>query len=79
MLLPPNYIHLDPIGIDIKRPVPNPSDLMAKKWIRHLLATENDTLVGILSVRDLIRTVALKDRPWFLCQKKNFFLTSFLG
>jgi len=52
--------------------------LMAKKWIRHLLATENDTLVGILSVRDLIKTAALKDRPWFLRQKKGFFLTAFL-
>ncbi|MCA9472237.1 MAG: CBS domain-containing protein [Nitrospirales bacterium] len=57
------------IGIDINRTVHDASDLMAEKWIRHLPVTENGKIVGILSVRDLIRMVALRDRPRFLRQR----------
>ena len=57
------------IGIDINRTVHDASDLMAEKWIRHLPVTENGKIVGILSVRDLIRMVALRDRPRFLRQQ----------
>jgi len=59
------------IGIDINRTVYDASDLMAEKWIRHLPVTENGKIVGILSVRDLIRMVALRDRPRFLRQKSG--------
>ena len=61
------------IGIDINRTVYDASDLMAEKWIRHLPVTENDKIVGILSVRDLIRMVALRDRPRFLRQQGGQF------
>ncbi|MGB0910243.1 MAG: cyclic nucleotide-binding/CBS domain-containing protein [Nitrospirales bacterium] len=57
------------IGIDINRTVHDASDLMAEKWIRHLPVTENDKIVGILSVRDLIRMIALRDRPRYLRQQ----------
>ena len=57
------------IGIDINRTVHDASNLMAEKWIRHLPVTENGEIVGILSVRDLIRMVALRDRPRFLRQQ----------
>ncbi len=57
------------IDIDINRTIHDASDLMAEKWIRHLPVTENHTIVGILSVRDLIRMIALRDRPRFLRQK----------
>ncbi len=57
------------IGIDINRTVHDASDLMAEKWIRHLPVTENGQIVGILSVRDLIRMIALRDRPRFLRQQ----------
>ena len=57
------------IGIDINRTVHDASDLMATKWIRHLPVTDNGKIVGILSVRDLIRMVALRDRPRFLRQQ----------
>ena len=57
------------IDIDINRTVHDASDVMAEKWIRHLPVTENGTIVGILSVRDLIRMVALRDRPRFLRQQ----------
>ena len=57
------------IDIDINRTVHDASDLMAEKWIRHLPVSENHKIVGILSVRDLIRMVALRDRPRFLRQQ----------
>jgi signal-transduction protein with cAMP-binding, CBS, and nucleotidyltransferase domain len=57
------------IDIDINRTIHDASDLMADKWIRHLPVTENRKIVGILSVRDLIRMIAVRDRPRFLRQK----------
>ena len=57
------------INIDINRTIHDASDLMADKWIRHLPVTENRKIVGILSVRDLIRMIAVRDRPRFLRQK----------
>ncbi len=57
------------IDIDINRTVLDASDLMAEKWIRHLPVTDNGVIVGILSVRDLIRMIAVRDRPRFLRQK----------
>jgi len=56
------------ISIDINRTIHDASDLMADKWIRHLPVTENHKIVGILSVRDLIRMIAVRDRPRFLRQ-----------
>lgn len=57
------------IDIDINRTVHDASDLMAEKGIRHLAVTENHKIVGILSVRDLIRMISVRDRPRFLRQK----------
>ena len=57
------------IDIDINRTIHDASDLMAEKWIRHLPVTENRKIVGILSVRDLIRMIAVRDRPRFLSQQ----------
>ena len=57
------------IDIDINRTVHDASDLMAEKRIRHLPVTENRAIVGILSVRDLIRMISVRDRPRFLRQK----------
>ncbi len=57
------------INIDINRTIHDASDLMAEEWIRHLPVTENHQIVGILSVRDLIRMIALRDRPRFLKQQ----------
>ncbi|HBP89020.1 MAG: CBS domain-containing protein [Nitrospira sp.] len=51
------------IDIDINRTVHDASDLMAEKHIRHLPITENRTIVGILSVRDLMRMISVRDRP----------------
>ena len=58
------------IDIDINRTVHDASDLMADKGVRHLPVTENHKIVGILSVRDLIRMIAARDRPRFLREKR---------
>jgi signal-transduction protein with cAMP-binding, CBS, and nucleotidyltransferase domain len=59
------------INIDINRTVHDASDLMAEKGIRHLPVIENHKIVGILSVRDLIKMIAARDRPRFLRQNKG--------
>ncbi len=57
------------ISIDINRTVHDASDLMAEKHIRHLPITENRKIVGILSIRDLVKMVSVRDRPRFLSQQ----------
>jgi len=43
------------ITIEIDRSAHEASDLMAEKGIRHLAVTQDGTVVGIISVRDLLR------------------------
>jgi CBS domain-containing protein len=57
------------IDIDINRTVHDASELMAEKGVRHLAVTEIHKIVGILSVRDLIRMISVRDRPRFLREK----------
>jgi len=57
------------IDIDINRTIHDASELMAGKGIRHLAVTEIHKIVGILSVRDLIRMISVRDRPRFLREK----------
>jgi len=57
------------LDIDINRTVHDASDLMAQKGVRHLAVTENHKIVGILSVRDLIRMISVRDRPRFLRER----------
>ena len=54
------------LDIDINRTIRDASDLMARKRVRHLAVTENAKVVGVLSIRDLIKMVAIRDRPEFL-------------
>lgn len=57
------------IDIDINRTVHDASERMAEKGVRHLAVTEHRKIVGILSVRDLIRMISVRDRPRFLREK----------
>jgi CBS domain-containing protein len=54
------------LAIDINRTIRDASDLMAKKRVRHLAVTENAKIVGVLSIRDLVKMVSIRDRPEFL-------------
>ena len=54
------------IDIDINRTIRDASERMAVKRIRHLAVTEHEKVVGVLSIRDLVKMVSIRDRPEFL-------------
>lgn len=54
------------ISIDVNRTVHDANDLMAERGVRHLIVTEHGRVVGILSARDLVRMIAIRDRPRFV-------------
>lgn len=54
------------IQIDINDTAREASRLMAEKRIRHLAVTEDNKVVGLLSVRDLVKVVSIRDEPRFL-------------
>jgi CBS domain-containing protein len=43
------------IAVEIDRTASTASDLMAEKGVRHLAVTDGGKIVGVLSVRDLLR------------------------
>lgn len=49
------------IGIDERRPITEASDLMQRHGTRHLMVCKAATVVGVLSVRDLLRPVSTDD------------------
>ena len=49
------------IGIDAGRPIMDAADLMDRHQIRHLAVMRSGEIVGILSVRDLLRPVAIDE------------------
>jgi signal-transduction protein with cAMP-binding, CBS, and nucleotidyltransferase domain len=54
------------VQIDINHTVRDASRLMAEKQIRHLAVMEERKVVGLLSVRDLVKMVSVRDKPRFL-------------
>jgi signal-transduction protein with cAMP-binding, CBS, and nucleotidyltransferase domain len=54
------------IHIDINDTAREASRLMAEKRIRHLAVTEHNKVVGLLSVRDLVKVVSIRDERRFL-------------
>jgi signal-transduction protein with cAMP-binding, CBS, and nucleotidyltransferase domain len=52
--------------IDIADSACDASRLMAENRVRHLAVTEENNVVGILSLRDLIKMVSVRDKPRFL-------------
>jgi CBS domain-containing protein len=54
------------IQIDINDTARDASQLMAEKGIRHLAVTEDNKVVGLLSVRDLVKVVSIRDEYRFL-------------
>lgn len=49
------------IGIDERRPVTEAADLMQRHGTRHLMVCKAAAVVGVLSVRDLLRPVSTDD------------------
>ena len=54
------------LSIDVNRTVRDASKVMAEQGVRHLTVTESGKIVGVLSVRDLVKMVSVRDRPRFL-------------
>lgn len=54
------------LGIDINRTIRDASKMMAERAVRHLAVTEQGKIVGVLSIRDLVKMVSVRDRPRFL-------------
>ena len=59
------------IDIDINRTIHDASELMAEKGVRHLAVMDIKKIVGILSVRDLIKMISVRDRPRSLREKRK--------
>lgn len=57
------------LGIDVNRTIRDASQVMAERGVRHLAVRENGKIVGVLSVRDLVKMVSVRDRPRFLSAK----------
>jgi CBS domain-containing protein len=49
------------VGIEERRPLTEAADLMNKHQSRHLGVTKGGTVVGVLSVRDLLRPVSVDE------------------
>lgn len=49
------------IGIDAGRPITDAADLMDRSQTRHLAVMRSGDIVGVLSVRDLLRPVAIDE------------------
>jgi CBS domain-containing protein len=49
------------IGIDQRRPITEVADLMDRHRTRHLAVLEGTTIVGVLSVRDLLHPVSIDE------------------
>lgn len=54
------------LSIDINRTIRDASKVMAERAVRHLAVRENGKIVGVLSIRDLVKMVSVRDRPRFL-------------
>ena len=49
------------VGLDERRPLTEAADLMNRHQTRHLGVTKGGSVVGILSVRDLLRPVSIDE------------------
>ncbi|NJN71044.1 MAG: CBS domain-containing protein [Nitrospira sp.] len=56
------------LGIDVNRTIRDASKAMAEQSVRHLAVTESGKIVGVLSIRDLVKMVSIRDRPRFLAK-----------
>ncbi|MFO0775683.1 MAG: CBS domain-containing protein [Nitrospiraceae bacterium] len=61
-----SLLHFPLVGVESTRSIQDACDIMATHHIRHLAVTERTKIVGVISIRDLIKMVAARDRPEYL-------------
>jgi CBS domain-containing protein len=54
------------MGIDINRSIRDACELMTTEQVRHLAVTDRGKIVGVVSVRDLVKMASARDRPEYL-------------
>ena len=54
------------VDIDLNRSIRDACEMMSKHHVRHLAVTDQKKIVGVVSVRDLVKMVATRDRPEFI-------------
>ncbi len=57
------------IDIDIHESVQTATEIMAKKGIRHLAVSQKGAIIGIVSIKDLIGMISVRDLPRFFSKK----------
>lgn len=54
------------LDIDLNRSIRDACEVMAKHHVRHLVVRDQQKIVGVVSIRDLVKMIAVRDRPEFL-------------
>ncbi|MBX3235803.1 MAG: CBS domain-containing protein [Nitrospiraceae bacterium] len=54
------------LDIDVNRSIRDACEVMTKQQVRHLAVTDKQKIVGVISIRDLVKMAAARDRPEFL-------------
>ncbi len=54
------------LDIDLNRSIRDACEVMAKHHVRHLIVSDRQKVAGVISIRDLVKMVAVRDRPEFL-------------
>jgi len=54
------------LDIDLNRSIRDACEIMANQHVRHLVVRDRQKIVGVISIRDLVKMVSARDRPEFL-------------
>jgi CBS domain-containing protein len=54
------------LNIDINRSIHDAYEIMTTQQVRHLAVTDQEKIVGVVSIRDLVKMAAARDRPDYL-------------
>jgi CBS domain-containing protein len=54
------------LNIDINSSIHDAYEIMTTQQVRHLAVTDQEKIVGVVSIRDLVKMAAARDRPDYL-------------
>jgi CBS domain-containing protein len=54
------------LDIDLNRSIRDACEIMSNQHVRHLVVRDRQKIVGVISIRDLVKMVSARDRPEFL-------------